>query len=257
MIKSQRGSFSLVGTLLALTVSTGVILITTAVMFKLSKEKAQVNLQAQVDFLHLEGLQILNNQKLLKKLFLDQYPRAYLCFQSKGSGCQALNNQTISPSDPDGKIVLNSSFGVNGPCVSGAGAECSYQRVATLRLECARNEKCDRVEIDLQTNYLGTKDIRSQRTTKILSARALDQRRNIDLRCAAGNRIVTGINYEGLLAKCEGLPAEKLNCATSLPLQGFGPQAPTECQPNPVQMDCGNRGLSATSLHGGNSACTL
>ncbi len=257
MINSSRGAFNLIGTLVALLISTGVMLATTTVIFQISKDKAKVNLQAQVDFLHLEGLQILSNQKHLKKLFLDQHPQAYACFQDRGSSCRSLHNQVLMPMDSDGKIVLNSYFGVNGPCASDEQSRCPFQRTASVKFECSSDSKCERVQVDLQTNYTGSQQLRSQRTTKYLSARALDQRRSLDFSCASAGRFVTGIDYENLRAKCGGLPEYNLNCGTELSLQSFGQDAPQECHPSPVYMNCGSKGVSATSLYGGSGACTL
>lgn len=257
MILSNRGSFSIVGTMVALTISVGVMLATTTVIFKVSQDKAKVNLQAQIDFLHLEGLHILSNQKSLKKLFLDQVPQVYACFQSKGVGCKSLDGRILHAQDPEKKVFLTSYFGANGPCQSVEKGVCPYQRVAQVKIECALDTKCQRIEIDLQTSHVGSQTVRPQQTTRFLSARALDQRRNLDFRCVAGERFISGIDYENLAVKCDGLPDIKLNCSSGFPLQGLGELAPVACHPSPVHGNCGVRGLSATSLNGGSSDCTL
>lgn len=255
MIKSVRGSFSLVGSIMALSISTIVMLGTTVVIFNLSQDKAKINLQGQLDFLHLEGLQILSNKNHLKNLFLSQVPQLQFCFQRKGTNCTSYNNRKISPVDSTGKIKLNSFYGSNGLCVASDPVTCPFQRIAEVTLRCSSADTCESIEVDLQTNYLGTQMLRSQRTTKRLAARAMDQRHNLSFTCVAGGHFVSGIDYEKLTAKCEGMPPEKLHCLSELPLQVFGPEVSSECHPSPIQANCTGQGFSETGLAGGSHVC--
>ncbi|NUN06815.1 MAG: hypothetical protein HUU57_13760 [Bdellovibrio sp.] len=255
MINSVRGSFSLVGSIVALCVSTLVMLGTTVVIFHVSQDKAKVNLQGQLDFLHLEGLQILSNGNHLKNLFLNQVPQIQLCFQRKGTACNTFNNRKVSPVDDSGKIKLNAFYGSNGSCAAMDPVICPFQRIAEVTFHCSSAETCESIEVALQTNYLGTQILRSQRTTKKLAARALEQRHNLSFACVGGGRFVSGIDYEKLTAKCEGMPPERLHCISELPLQGFGNQVSSECHSSPIQASCAGRGLSETGLIGGTHVC--
>ncbi|WP_415061171.1 type II secretion system protein J [Bdellovibrio sp.] len=259
---SQRG-FSLVSALVGIGVSAIVMLVTSVAIFNLSESKRKMDLQSQLDLFHLQSLQILGNQEILQILFYNGNPQLELCFQRKGSNCNSLNKSTIQPKDPSDKYGLNKLEPIHprkGFSCTNPNSECVFQRKAEMTVFCSSSDFCEKVIINVDTQFVGPKNpngVRNHHTELVYAARSDQQRHIVDFSCSSTGVFISGIDFKGLIAKCDPLPNSNLSCSGSMPLVGVGPLAPTGCFPNPVSAGCGSTGLARTGLYSGAEGCTV
>lgn len=261
MIANRKG-FSLIGTLMAMTVS---VIILVGVMYLITdvyEAKQQINSQATIDTFHAASLQTIRNSTRVRSITgVDTDPNLEACLGGRGVNCTTFANLGPRAFDPAG-LNLNGTFSSQGPCTAAPNdPSCNISRNASFSFECPTATTCTAIRILTTTNYVrsartpaSVQNITGRSSTITIPGALVVSRNAIDFSCGS-TQLVTSVDYSNLRGVCSTVTGN-VSSPNLEPLRSFGPSAPTTVyQETLADNSCPSTGFGAIGLYSAQTSC--